>query len=161
MRIIKGFIKCMVRGIPPRLGVRDVMAEAFVRTIKRDYVSVSSLTDAAAILRQLPFWFEHYNTVHPHRALGYSSRVSSSSHAQPLGWRTCPVRERPLIQTTKRSTACLLSVRRVCYQFRRAADGSLNGRSAAARASVGGELLRIGDIRHSFIPINVFRLCIW
>lgn len=49
------------------------MAEAFVRTIKRDYVSVSPLTDAATVLRQLPFWFEHYNTVHPHRALGYRS----------------------------------------------------------------------------------------
>jgi putative transposase len=49
------------------------MAEAFVRTIKRDYASVSSLTDAATVLRQLPFWFEHYNTVHPHRALGYRS----------------------------------------------------------------------------------------
>ena len=48
------------------------MAEAFVRTIKR-YVGVSSLTDAATVLRHLPFWFEHYNTVHPHRALGYRS----------------------------------------------------------------------------------------
>jgi len=49
------------------------MAEAFVRTIKRDYVRVSPLTDAWTVLRQLPFWFEHYNTVHPHRALGYRS----------------------------------------------------------------------------------------
>jgi hypothetical protein len=27
----------------------------------------------ATVLRQLPFWFEHNNTVHPHRALGYPS----------------------------------------------------------------------------------------
>ena len=49
------------------------MAEAFVRTMKRDYARVSPLPDAAAVMRQLPTWFEHYNTVHPHRALRYRS----------------------------------------------------------------------------------------
>ena len=49
------------------------MAEAFVRTIKRDYARVSSLPNARAILKLLPKWFEHYNNVHPHRALGYRS----------------------------------------------------------------------------------------
>jgi putative transposase len=47
------------------------MAEAFVRTLKRDYVRVSPVPDAASVLRQLPGWLTHYNTVHPHRALGY------------------------------------------------------------------------------------------
>jgi putative transposase len=49
------------------------MAEAFVRTIKRDYARVSPLPTAAAVIRQLPIWFDHYNRVHPHRALGYRS----------------------------------------------------------------------------------------
>lgn len=49
------------------------MAEAFVRTIKRDYARVSQLTNAETVMRQLPTWFEHYNTVHPHRALRYRS----------------------------------------------------------------------------------------
>ena len=49
------------------------MAEAFVRTIKRDYARVSPLPDAETVMRQLPTWFEHYNTVHPHRALRYRS----------------------------------------------------------------------------------------
>lgn len=49
------------------------MAEAFVKTIKRDYARVAVRPDAASVLRQLDFWFEHYNTVHPHRALGYRS----------------------------------------------------------------------------------------
>ena len=49
------------------------MAEAFVRTIKRDYARVSSLPDAETVIRLLPAWFEHYNTRHPHRALGYRS----------------------------------------------------------------------------------------
>src|SRR5688572_10526602 len=49
------------------------MAEAFVRTLKRDYVRVSPVPDAASVLRQLPGWLAHYNDVHPHRALGYRS----------------------------------------------------------------------------------------
>jgi putative transposase len=49
------------------------MAEAFVRTIKRDYARVCDLPDARTVIELLPKWFEHYNTVHPHRALGYRS----------------------------------------------------------------------------------------
>jgi len=48
------------------------MAEAFVRTIKRDYVRVSPRPDAETVMRQLPAWIAHYNdrtrlsaTVHP------------------------------------------------------------------------------------------------
>lgn len=49
------------------------MAEAFVRTFKRDYVRVGDCPDAQTVLRALPAWFTHYNEVHPHRALGYRS----------------------------------------------------------------------------------------
>jgi putative transposase len=49
------------------------MAEAFVRTLKRDYYRVTPCPDARSILDALPKWFHHYNTVHPHRALGYRS----------------------------------------------------------------------------------------
>jgi putative transposase len=49
------------------------MAEAFVKLIKRDYARVSPTPDAASVLRQLDSWFEHYNSVHPHKALGYRS----------------------------------------------------------------------------------------
>jgi putative transposase len=49
------------------------MAEAFVKTFKRDYARVSAKPDAASVLRQLDAWFEHYNSVHPHKALGYRS----------------------------------------------------------------------------------------
>ena len=49
------------------------MAEAFVKTFKRDYARVRPRPDAAAVLRQLGSWFAHYNAVHPHKALGYRS----------------------------------------------------------------------------------------
>jgi putative transposase len=49
------------------------MAEAFVRTIKRDYVRVNPTPDAKTVIRSLSKWFDHYNQLHPHRALGYRS----------------------------------------------------------------------------------------
>jgi putative transposase len=49
------------------------MAEAFVKLFKRDYARVSAKPNAASVLRQLDSWFEHYNNVHPHSALGYLS----------------------------------------------------------------------------------------
>jgi putative transposase len=49
------------------------MAEAFVRTLKRDYVRVNPRPDAQSVIDQLPGWFDHYNEVHPHRALRYRS----------------------------------------------------------------------------------------
>jgi len=49
------------------------MAEAFVRTIKPDYIRVSLRPNAESVLRQLSSWIAHYNEVHPHKALGYRS----------------------------------------------------------------------------------------
>ena len=37
------------------------MAEAFVRTIKRDYVRVCRRPNAESVMRQLPSWIAHYN----------------------------------------------------------------------------------------------------
>jgi putative transposase len=58
---------------PVRSPQSNGMAEAFVKTFKRDYVLVNPLPDAMTVIAQLPSWFEHYNTLHPHRALGYRS----------------------------------------------------------------------------------------
>lgn len=45
------------------------MAEAFVKTFKRDYVYVNSIPNAEAVLEILPKWFKDYNEVAPHRGL--------------------------------------------------------------------------------------------
>jgi putative transposase len=58
------------------------MAEAFVRTIKRDYVRVNPCPNAETVMRQLPAWITHYNEVHPHKVLGYRSPASSSQLAE-------------------------------------------------------------------------------
>jgi hypothetical protein len=60
------------------------MAEAFVRTMKRDYVRISPLPDARTAMTSLPLWIDHYNSLHPHKALGYRSpRESIADQAQP------------------------------------------------------------------------------
>jgi len=45
------------------------MAEAFVGTMKRDYVYTSDCYDADTVLKLLPGWFEDYNSQAPHSAL--------------------------------------------------------------------------------------------
>lgn len=62
---------------PVRSAQSNGMAEAFVKTFKRDYVSVNPLLDAMTVIAQLPSWFERYNTLHPRKALGIARLVSS------------------------------------------------------------------------------------
>lgn len=45
------------------------MAEAFVKTFKRDYVYIADLRSAQHVLEQLPGWFEDYNNNAPHKGL--------------------------------------------------------------------------------------------
>ncbi len=54
---------------PYRSPESNGMAEAFVKTFKRDYVSMHELKDAQAVIGQLPSWFEDYNEYHPHKGL--------------------------------------------------------------------------------------------
>jgi hypothetical protein len=49
------------------------MAEAFVKTFKRDYVYVHDRPDAKTIMAQLDQWFEDYNEYHPHKGLKMKS----------------------------------------------------------------------------------------
>jgi len=49
------------------------LAEAFVKTFKRDYVDGAELRDAETVLAQLSDWFDDYNTRAPHSALGMCS----------------------------------------------------------------------------------------
>jgi transposase InsO family protein len=45
------------------------IAESFVNTFRRDYLSRMDLSDAPTVLAQLPAAFEHFNEVHPHSSL--------------------------------------------------------------------------------------------
>ncbi len=63
---------CYTRAYSPE---SNGMAEAFVKTIKRDYVYQSDCDSAATVLKLLPAWLKDYNHVAPHSALGMRSPV--------------------------------------------------------------------------------------
>jgi putative transposase len=58
---------------PVRSPQSNGIAEAFVKTFRRDYLQLSILPDASTVLRLLPAWFDDYNNVHPHSALRFHS----------------------------------------------------------------------------------------
>ncbi len=49
------------------------MAEAFVKTFKRDYVWLGDLSSAQRVVEQLPQWFDDYNNNAPHKGLNMMS----------------------------------------------------------------------------------------
>ena len=61
-----GLVPCFT---PVRSPESKGMSESFVKTLKRDYVRVTPLPDAATVLGLIPGWIFDYKTVHPHSAL--------------------------------------------------------------------------------------------
>jgi len=75
----EGYKKCLLdigmepRSTPVRSPQSIGMAEVFIKIVKRYSVSVNPVPDAQTVVDRLPDWFEHYNALHPHKALGYRS----------------------------------------------------------------------------------------
>ena len=65
-----GFIVCNTPAYSPE---SNGMAEAFVKTFKRDYVYLADVWDAQTVLKSLPDWFDDYNENHPHKGLAMLS----------------------------------------------------------------------------------------
>jgi putative transposase len=65
-----GFISCFT---PVRSPESNGMAEAFVKTFKRDYVYIHDRPDAKTVMAQLAHWFKDYNEYHPHKGLKMKS----------------------------------------------------------------------------------------
>jgi putative transposase len=80
-----GLVPCFT---PVRSPQSNGMAEAFVKTFKRDYVYVHDRPDARTVLSQLPRWFEDYNESHPHKSLRLKSPREFIRSYQPAA---CPV----------------------------------------------------------------------
>jgi putative transposase len=58
---------------PVRSPESNGMSEAFVNTLRRDYIESAELWSAAHVIAQVPGWFEDYNEVAPHSALKMKS----------------------------------------------------------------------------------------
>lgn len=54
---------------PLRSPQSNGVSEAFIQTLKRDYVQVTPLPDAASVLALISTWFDEYNDYHPHSGL--------------------------------------------------------------------------------------------
>ena len=61
------------------------MSEAFVNTLRRDYIAGADLSTAADVLDQIPAWLADYNAVAPHSALGFQSPQQYRNSRQDAG----------------------------------------------------------------------------
>lgn len=83
---IVGLVVCTT---PVRSPESNGMAEAFVKTFKRDYVHLSDLKNAQEVFQVLPLWFNDYNENHPHKGLKMLS--PSELRRTYSGGSPCPV----------------------------------------------------------------------
>ena len=65
-----GLTSCFTAAYSPQ---SNGMSEAFVGTLKRDYVYTNDCFDTDEVLRMLPGWFKDYNEQAPHSGLGMMS----------------------------------------------------------------------------------------
>lgn len=59
------------------------MSEAFVKTLKRDYVRITPLPDAGVVLGLVDEWIAGCSTVHPHSALRMRSPAEFRAALNP------------------------------------------------------------------------------
>ena len=67
-----GLKSCFTKAYSPE---SNGMAEAFVKTIKRDYVYVNDCDTAQNVAKMLKKWIFDYNNKAPHSGLGMKSPV--------------------------------------------------------------------------------------
>lgn len=65
-----GLLPCNTPAYSPE---SNGMAEAFVKTFKRDFVYLADVSTASAVMDKLDAWFETYNEEHPHKGLKMKS----------------------------------------------------------------------------------------
>jgi putative transposase len=69
------------------------MAEAFVNTVKRNYIHGADLSDGETVIRQLLGWIDDYNRIAPHSSTlrlhvsrnlgGRAATAPGNSHCAP------------------------------------------------------------------------------
>ena len=75
-----GLVPCFT---PVRSPESNGIAEAFVKTLRRDYIRITPLPDAVTALGLVAGWIDDYNTVHPHSALAMRSPAKFRAALNP------------------------------------------------------------------------------
>jgi general secretion pathway protein D len=131
------------------------MAEAFVKTSKRDYISVNPIPDAPSARAAIEEWMLDYNEVHPHSRLGYRSpREYLRANLQAAAWGSTPAR-RPREDETSKDTAARGTRPAESTVFTGArANGHSHGRGAHIwfRAATDPKRLNLRSINHDRLP---------
>jgi putative transposase len=68
---------------PPASPESNGMSEAFVNTLKRDYVDPADRSSGAVVVEQVAGWIDDYNTIAPHSALGYRAPRTYRAEVRP------------------------------------------------------------------------------
>jgi len=62
------------------------MVEVFVKTLKRDYITIANLPNAQAAMRQINGWIEDYNAIYPQYEISKDHQKSYKSI------ESCPIK---------------------------------------------------------------------
>lgn len=65
------------------------IAEAFVHTLRRDYLDAADRSSAEGVLEQIPAWIADYNGMAPHSSLGMKAPLEYRRQVQTLHAETC------------------------------------------------------------------------
>ena len=58
---------------PVKCPLSNGISEAFVKTLKRNYIKIVNFPNAKSALRQINGWLDDYNEIYPHSALNMNS----------------------------------------------------------------------------------------
>jgi len=74
---------------PPASPESNGMAEAFVNTLRRDYIEDADLSSAARVIEQIPGWIADYITFAPHSSLGMKTPAEFRAAQQTVADTGC------------------------------------------------------------------------
>jgi len=75
------------------------MSEAFMSTLRRDYLAGADLSTAAVVLAQIPAWIADYNAVAPHSARLPVTPTVSADHVHGGCYRVAQTASRTGVQS--------------------------------------------------------------
>ncbi len=108
------------------------IAESFVKTIKRDYISIMPKPDGLTAAKNLAEAFEHYNEWHPHSAKAINDGALTGSSSAVITEKNCESRSRWTAVTVRHCTGQSLRAASTVKQYRTSCQERWNAASATS-----------------------------